>query len=150
MRSGPIRWLAVIAGGLAFYMIGFLWYGVLFMESWQTASGYSDAELADNNPLFFYIGGLMIPMLTAWGLAHILRWRGVPHPGAAVRTAALVWLGLGLPAAGYALVYSANQSWTLFFIDASHTLVGWSVAAAVIAILDKRPAGAQDQAARPA
>mgnify|MGYP000377311663 CR=1 FL=1 len=40
-----INWLAVLLGALAFFLVGAIWYGVLFAKAWQRAAGLSDEAI---------------------------------------------------------------------------------------------------------
>jgi hypothetical protein len=50
--------LAVIAASIAFFFVGFLWYGVLFSDIWMAAEGIS-AEAADADSPVWMLGGFL-------------------------------------------------------------------------------------------
>ena len=37
----------VLAGALAFFVVGAIWYTALFGKAWQKAAGFTDEELAN-------------------------------------------------------------------------------------------------------
>ena len=39
---GEINWLAVVLGAVAFFLVGVIWYGMVFGKAWQKAAGLSD------------------------------------------------------------------------------------------------------------
>ena len=44
----------VLAGALAFFVVGALWYGVIFGRAWQKAAGITDEQVQSGNmPLIF-------------------------------------------------------------------------------------------------
>jgi hypothetical protein len=36
---GPVNWLAVVLGTVAFFVVGAVWYGALFGQAWRHLSG---------------------------------------------------------------------------------------------------------------
>lgn len=134
MRVGAYSIWAVIAAGVVIYVIGFLWYGLIFAELWVAASGFTQEELEGGDPRWM-MGGIPIPILIAAGLALVLSWSKAASLVDALKTAGLVWLGFGLPVLGYTLVYSVDHSIPLFLIDGAHLLATWLGGAATLAAL---------------
>ncbi|MGF1543836.1 MAG: DUF1761 domain-containing protein [Parvularculaceae bacterium] len=121
--------LGVLVGSLAFYFVGFLWYGVLFSDAWMATQSYEAADFEGQNQAPYMIGGFLITVLQVVGLGLVLKWRGVANLPAALATAGTLWVLFALPFAHYAYLYAPHHSPTLLMIDASHLLVGWLVAA---------------------
>ena len=126
--------IAVLAAAVVFYVVGFLWYGVLFSEAWMAAEGVTAAEAEAGGPVWM-AGGFLITVLQVLGLGLVLKWRGATDVGGAVMTALILWLLLALPFTLYAYLYLPAHNSTLLMIDASHLFVGWVGAAAVLALL---------------
>lgn len=124
--------VAVLAASVAFFIVGFLWYGLIFADAWMAANGITkEMAEADQNPSWM-IGGFIITVMQVIGLGLVLKWKGAATLGDAVKTALLLWLVFALPFCLYAYFYSVAHSSTLLMIDASHLLVGWAVSAAVL------------------
>lgn len=121
----------ILAATAAFWVIGFLWYGVLFNGAWMAAEGVTPADAEGQSPLWM-AAGLLMTLAQVLGLALVLRWKGVYETGDAVRTAALLWALLALPFALYDFVYLPAHNAVSLAIDASHLLAGWVAAAAVL------------------
>ena len=124
----------VLAASVALYFVGFLWYGLLFSDIWLKGSGYTEADFEGQSSMWM-IGGFFISLFTVIGLGIVLKWRGWPDMGGAIQTALLLGVLLGGTFAAYTLIYSAEHSWPLFFVDASHLIVGWIVAAVVLTLM---------------
>lgn len=128
--------VAVLAASVAFYIVGFLWYGVIFQQVWLDAQGIT-AEMmaeADSNPVWM-IGGFLITVLQVIGIGLVLKWKGAASLVEAVKTALILWFFLALPFCHYGYLYSMDHNATLLMVDLSHLLVGWGVSAAVLSLL---------------
>jgi hypothetical protein len=125
--------VAIIAASVAFYLIGFLWYGLIFSDPWMSAHGLT-AEDAENQGPIWMLLGFVITLMQVTGLACVLKWKGASGPAAAAMTATVLWALLALPFNGYAYVYLTSHDATLLMIDASHMLVGWIISAIVLSL----------------
>ncbi|MEQ8934389.1 MAG: DUF1761 domain-containing protein [Amphiplicatus sp.] len=126
--------VAVLAASVAFFIVGFLWYGVIFADAWMAEMGIAkDQANADNSPIWM-IGGFVITVMQVIGIGVVLKWKGATTLGDAVKTALLLWFLFALPFSLYGYFYSVAHSSTLLMIDASHLLVGWAVSAAVLSL----------------
>jgi hypothetical protein len=134
MRVHGVNVPGVLLASVAFYFVGFLWYGLLFSEAWMAAEGITAADVEGESPVWM-AGGFFITVLQAIGIAIVLKWRGVAGVGKAAATAFVLWLFFALPFAHYGYLYLPAHNPTLLLIDASHLLVGWIVAAIVLALL---------------
>lgn len=125
--------LGVVVASIAFFMVGWLWYGVIFMDAWMAEMGIAadgDAE----SPIWM-LGGFLITVAQVVGLGLVLKWKGAADIGAAVQTAFILWLVFALPFSHYTYLYTPAHSATLLMIDASHLLVGWIVSAVVLSLV---------------
>lgn len=133
-RIFGLNLVAVLAASVAFYMVGFLWYGIFFSQAWMAAQGVTPEEAASGGPIWM-AGGFLITIVQAVGLGLVIRWRGATSLAGAIGTAAVLWLVFALPFSLYAYLYLPAHNATLLMIDASHLLVGWVGAAALLALL---------------
>ena len=125
--------LGVLVASVAFFLIGWLWYGILFQEAWMAAEGIA-ADAAESESPVWMAGGFLITLMQVIGIGLVLKWKGASGLGAAVTAAVVLWFFLALPFCCYAYIYAAHNS-SLLMIDASHLLVGWVVSAALLALI---------------
>lgn len=119
---GAINLWAVLLGALAFFLVGAIWYGVLFGKAWQKAAGMSDDQLQGANmPLIFgltYLAELVIALTL---------WHAIARSGASDRAVMMMAIGFGAtimaPAVGINYLY-LRKTLTHFLIDAGHLIVG--------------------------
>jgi hypothetical protein len=121
----------VLAATLVFWLIGFLWYGVLFAGAWMAAEGVDPAAAQAGSPLWM-AGGVLVTLAQVLGLALVIRWKGDYGAAEAAKTAALLWALFALPFTLYAFFYLPAHDPVLLAIDASHLLLGWTAAGAVL------------------
>ncbi|GJL91957.1 DUF1761 domain-containing protein [Hyphococcus sp.] len=126
--------IAVIAASVAFFLVGYLWYGVMFSDAWMAAAGIP-SEAADAESPVWMAGGFLITLLQVIGLGLVLKWKGDATPTAAATTAAVLWFFIALPFCHYSYLYMPGHNATMLMIDASHLLVGWVVSALILRLI---------------
>ncbi len=129
-----IKLLPLILATAAFYFVGFLWYGVLFMDMWMSTAGYTEADFDGSSPAWMVLG-VLISLLTVIGIGKVLQWTNAQSIGDAVQKILIIWVAFGLTMALYGLAYTPAHSLNLFLIDASHLLIGWLLAAVILAAM---------------
>lgn len=130
---GDINMLAVFAAAIAFFVVGALWYGVLFSKAWQAASGITPEQMQGARmPLIFGLT-FLFELLIALVLGHQF---AVVDPSD--RAIMMISFGFGAfvmtPAIGINYLY-LRKSGKLFAIDAGHFIVGMSAMGAVFILL---------------
>lgn len=123
------NWGAVLAAAVAIYAVGFLIYGALFSKLWMRLSGYTREQLQPHQ--WKMALSPVMPILTAIGLALVLKWARVDSLAMGVVVAAEVWLFLVLSTRLYSFVYSPEK-FGLLMMDAIHLLLGLLIGGAII------------------
>ena len=95
-----VNYLAVIVATIAAFVIGFLWYGMLFTKQWSAAHNLTAEQMRPQGPGFIVAFGA--PLLNAWVLALLSLNLGGKTIADAVMLGVLVWLGF------YASQFAAN------------------------------------------
>ncbi len=125
--------IPVLVATVVFWALGFVWYGVLFMDAWMAGHGLT-ADQAGGFDIYM-VGGILITLLQVMGLAFVLNWRNVSGINEAAKTALTLWFLLALPIIMYAYLYLPAHNSTLLMIDASHQLVGWLASAVILTVM---------------
>jgi hypothetical protein len=127
--------VAVLAAAIAFYVLGYVWYAVLFESQWLTAIAMTKSQTeAAMSPMWMGVGAL-ITIAQVVGIALVLKWRNAATLVSAVGTSGVIWLVLGLPIVAYAYAYMPAHSEMLLAIDGAHLLLGWALSAAILSLL---------------
>lgn len=121
----------VLAVTLVFWLIGFVWFGVLFAKASMAAAGVDPAAAQNESPLWM-AGGVFITLAQVLGLALVIRWKGDYSAVEAAKTALLLWALFALPFTLYAFFYNPAHDLALLAIDGGHLLAGWTAAGAVL------------------
>jgi hypothetical protein len=125
--------VAVLVASVVFYLIGWVWYGMVFSDAWMAAHGITE-ETGGGEPIWMF-GGFIVSVLQVIGLGLVLKWKGVADPQKAVIKAAILWLCFALPLTMYSYVYLSAHDSTLLMIDSGYLLVGWAVSAIVLVLI---------------
>lgn len=117
-----INWLAVLLGALAFFLVGAIWYGVLFSKAWQKAVGMSDEKIQSGNMALIFGLTFLAELVISLTL-----WHGIARSGASDRAVMMMAVGFGatimVPAIGINYLY-LRKTLAHFLIDAGHFIVG--------------------------
>ncbi len=135
------NYLAVVVCAVVYWLIGGLWYGLLFSRPWMALEHISEAQAAAMSPVLPYIYTFLMNLLIAFVLAQICAWRNAntASRGAAVGT--LLWIGIVAPITLTTYVFEMRPK-TLFAINAFYPLVGLCVMGAILGAWKKKPARA--------
>lgn len=136
LETDGLNFLAIGVAALAYFVIGALWYTVLFVKAWIRAYDLSDADVEAmqkaQNPLVTFPAMLVCDVVSALVLAMLIATIGDAGIGEGIAMGALMWLGFG-GACACITQLGALRSMTGFLIDTSYHLVGLVVMGAILA-----------------
>ena len=130
-----VRVLPILIAGVAFMMMGGLWYGPLFAKSWMALIGKTEAELqagmAGRGMGLMYGGAFLASLVASYVLALVIE--------ATMMTTAMggacvgLLTSLGFVGTAFASGYIFNQKPVkLWFIDVGYQVVCFVIAGAII------------------
>lgn len=123
--------LGIILATVGFYAVGMIWYGFAFSDLWMAGQGVTEADYENNSPAWMGLG-VLLTLMQVIGISYILSWKGRPEMPDAVQSIGMLSVLLAAAFSMYALAYLPQHSVPLFLIDASHLILGWIIAAAVL------------------
>jgi len=124
----------ILLATVVFYMLGFLWYGILFSDMWMAANDITEAAAeahAAKLGVMMWIGGILITLLQVLGLAYILNHANASMLGTCVKIGAVIAVLIALPILLYAHIY-AGVSHQAVLLDFAHMLIGYVLVGAVL------------------
>lgn len=129
-----INWLAALVGGLAYWVLGALWYSkVLFANKWlaYTKINPNDPDAKKGMGIMFG-GSLVLMVLTATGLsilAHRMEITACWMSG--VKLGAITGILFGATAISISYLYE-KRPWGLYLINGCYTILGNIIAAIIV------------------
>jgi len=123
------NWLAIGAGAIAFYAVGFVIYGLVFSKLWMQLSGYTKEQLTPHT--WKMAVSPIMPILTAIGLAVILKLARVDNLATGLLVTFQIWFFIVLSTRLYSFVYSPEKP-GLLVMDTIHLLLGFMACGAII------------------
>ena len=134
-RIAGVNVLGILAATVVMWLLGFLFYGLLFSDAWMAGNGYTEAMYEGNSALWMP-AGILIPLILAYGLGWHMKQKNI----STAKTAALfgLWLALliGVPLMMYNYVYSPHHSWEVLLIDSGHTIATFVLGSVVLSFFD--------------
>ena len=85
------NYLAVFVAAVAYWVLGALWYGVLFNKPWMALEHMTIEQAQSMNPTIPYILRFLLELLIAYSLAQLCIWRNANTSAVALRSA--FWCG---------------------------------------------------------
>ncbi len=126
--------IGLLATSVAFFLLGYLWYGVFFMEKWMTLMGM-DAS-AGGEPDMMLMGlGFVNTLVAALGIGLLLKWLNVSKLVTAIKYGLIAGLCFALTTEAYGPIYGGSPV-ELFYLNGAYHLVGYAMVAAIWSFFD--------------
>jgi hypothetical protein len=114
---------AIIVSAVVYWMLGALWYGVLFGQRWMALEGMTAEQAKSMNPVLPYVITLLLNLLIACVLAQLCLWRNANTAGRGAAVGVLLWIGIVGPIVATTYMYEMRPK-ELFAINEFYSLVG--------------------------
>ncbi|MGB2593244.1 MAG: DUF1761 domain-containing protein [Candidatus Acidiferrum sp.] len=131
--------LAILVSAVVYWLLGGLWYGVLFSKPWMALEHISMNDAKSMNPVLPYIITFLLNLLIAYALSQICIWRSA---NTAIKGATLgiwMWIGLLGPVTFTTYMYEMRPM-QLFAINELFPLVGFCIMGGIIGAWTKKAA----------
>jgi hypothetical protein len=114
---------AVVVSAVAYWLLGAIWYGVLFGQRWMALEGITMGQGRSANPALPYAISFALDLLMAFVLAQLCLWRNAGTAGRGAAVGVLLWIGIVGPIVGTTYMYEMRPK-ELFAINEFYPLVG--------------------------
>jgi hypothetical protein len=134
MEPVSIQPWAVVVSGVAYFIMGALWYSpVLFGRPWMQAMGKKPEELSGGSPAVFLVT-FLAELFAVYVLAHFVRYAGAATVSEGLLTG--LWAGVGLVGMATLVnhLYDAGRPRVLFLINAGYHVVSLALAGILLAV----------------
>lgn len=115
----------VVISAIIQWLLGALWYGVVFKKSWMKFVGFTESE----KPKYRAFGmavALVACLLLSFVLAHVVGWAGSDTFTGGAKIGIIAWLGFMAPPL-FTQHISENRRANLFAINASYWLLAMAL-----------------------
>lgn len=126
---------AILVATLSTYVVGWLWYGPLFVKAWMSAVGLSEEQIAQANMTKIFGLAFVFELIMAFNLAMFLT--GSPEAAAQIDAAMGAFYGFltGFGWVFFALAVNSlyeQKSWKYIFINGGYWAVTFTVMGLII------------------
>ena len=124
-----INYLAILACGIAAFLIGGLWYSVLFATAWAQLNHFTEEDLRKGNMGLIFGGTFILTVLIAFNLVFFLG----PDRTLGFSAIAGFMVGLFWVAAAFGITYLFERKpLGLFLINAGYHVVLFTVVGVIL------------------
>ena len=145
-----INYPAVIVAAIAHFIIGGLWYGLIFSNKFIELIGWGPAKLQqmeNQNNTKQYIIAFLSSLLLVYILAHFVQFTKAKSALDGVQTAFWLWLGF-IATTQLPTVIFEERKLGLYFLNIGYQFVACAIAGIILAVW--KPREAKEAAAQPA
>jgi len=133
------NYLAIFVSAIAYWMLGAVWFGVVFGKPWMALEHISEEQARGMNPVMPYVVSSVLNLLIAYVLAQLCAWRNASTAARGASLGILVWLGFVGPITFTTYMYEMRPH-HLFAINEFYPLVGLCLMGAILGAWTKKPA----------
>jgi len=133
------NYAAVFIAAIAYWLLGAVWYGVLFSKPWMALENISIEQAKSMNPVLPYVITFVLNLLIAYALAQICIWRNANTAGRGASVGVLLWIGFVGPITYTTYMYEMRPK-ELFAINEFFPLAGLVLMGAIIGAWTKKSA----------
>ena len=133
------NYLAVIVAAIAYWLLGAIWYGVVFGKAWMALEHMTEEQARSMNPVLPYVITLALNVLIAYALAQICIWRNADTLGRGASVGVLLWIGFVGPVTFTTYMYEMRPK-ELYAINQFFPLAGFVLMGAILGGWKKKSA----------
>jgi cation transport ATPase len=133
---------AVAVAAIAYWLLGAVWFGVLFNQSWMQLEHIPPEQAAAMKgaaAAFPYIVSFVLNLIIAFVLAQLCAWRNATTAARGASLGVLLWVGIVGPVTYTTSMYELRPL-NLFLINEGYVLVGLLVMGAILGAWTKKTA----------
>jgi hypothetical protein len=133
------NYIAIVVAAIAYWILGAVWYGVLFSKSWMALEHLTDEQVRSANPILPYVITLILNVLIAYVLSQICLWRNANTAARGAAIGVLLWIGVVGPITFTTYLFEMRPQ-TLFAINEFYPLAGLILMGAILGGWTKKTA----------
>lgn len=132
-----INYAAVVLAAVVHWILGAVWYGVLFGKPWMALEGLKTEQLQQISPAIPYIVAMIANIVMAYALAQLCAWRDANNVAKAVKLGVLMWFGFVATTSLTTYMFEGRPL-QLFLINYGYSFVGLMLMGVVLGAWKKK------------
>ena len=128
--------IGVLLAAIAMFFVGYIFYGVLFLDVWMASRGYTP-EMLEGQSGAWMAGGFLIELALAVGIAWAMKARNTRGLVSGALTGLVLAILFAFPARAYDFVYGANHDVGGVLVDWGHSLIGFVLAGIILSFFNE-------------
>jgi hypothetical protein len=133
------NYLAVVVAAIAYFVLGGLWYGVLFHKPWMNLEQMTIEQARGVSHVIPYLVSFLLELLVAYSLAQLCIWRNANTASRGASIGVLVWIGFVGPIALMTYMFEMRPR-ALYAINEFYPLAGLILMGAILGAWKKKAA----------
>ncbi len=134
------NYVAVVVCAVVYWLLGGLWFAVLFGKPWMAYEHITDEQVRAAGPTVApYIISFVLNLLIAYVLSQLCLWRNATSAARGAALGILLWIGFVGPITYSTYMYEMRP-WQLFAINQFYPLVGLALMGAILGAWTKKAA----------
>jgi surface polysaccharide O-acyltransferase-like enzyme len=130
------NYIAAFVAAVAYWLLGALWYGVLFNRAW-TDLEHVTPQQASTPAVAPFIITFILNLVIAFFLAQLCAWRNVNTAARGAALGILIWIGFVGPVTYTTYMYEMRSK-QLYAINEFFALVGFCLMGAILGAWSKK------------
>ena len=125
------NYVAVFVAALVYWLLGAVWFAVLFSRPWMALENITPQQAGSANPIAPYIISFILNLVIAFVLAQLCAWRNANTAARGAALGILIWIGFLGPVTYTTYMYEMRPK-QLFAINEFYSLVGLCLMGAIL------------------
>jgi len=133
------NYVAVFVAALAYWLLGAVWFAVVFSKPWMALEHVTPEQTSGMNPIAPYIISFILNLVIAFVLAQLCAWRNANTAARGAALGILIWIGFVGPITYTTYMYEMRPK-QLFAINEFYPLVGLCLMGAILGAWTRKTA----------
>jgi Protein of unknown function (DUF1761) len=133
------NYVAVLVAAVAYWLLGAVWFGVLFNKPWMALEHVTPEQANSVNPVAPYVISFILNLVIAFVLAQLCAWRNANTAARGAALGILIWIGFLGPVTYTTYMYEMRPK-QLFAINEFYPLVGLCLVGAILGTWTRKTA----------
>jgi len=133
------NYVAVFVAALAYWLLGAVWFAVLFSKPWMALENITPEQASGMNRIAPYIISFILNLVIAFVLAQLCAWRNANTAARGAALGILIWIGFVGPVTYTTYMYEMRPK-QLFAINEFFALVGLCLMGAILGAWTRKTA----------